>query len=134
MYARAWRVPSDSEKKVNYRLQMNNVHKKSQKNIDCLMEDWHCSAWGTYANNKTLMLIYEKSFSSKYAWLKWASAFPYQLSECAERTNRLKILSTGEDEVKQEKKVRKCSHCSCEGHNKASCEERKKDKRKRDQV
>jgi|19_taG_2_1085344.scaffolds.fasta_scaffold14001_2 hypothetical protein len=134
MHARAWQLPSDSEKKVNYRLQMNNVHKKSQKNIDHLMEDWHCFAWGTYANSKTLMFVYDKSFPSKYAWLKWASAFPYQLSECAERTNRLKILSTGKDEVKQEKKARKCSYCSCEGHNKASCGDRKKDKRKRNQV
>ena len=115
MYARAWQVPSDSENEVRYRLQMNNVSKKSQKNINRLMEDWHCFGWGTYANSKTLLFIYDKSFSSKYEWLKWASSFPYQLSEHAERTNRLKILSTGKDEVKQEKKVRKCSYCSCEG-------------------
>jgi hypothetical protein len=95
MRATIWKVPSNREDAVKYRLQVDGIFgKREENNIVKVLKDWSDAGYGFSKVNKKTTLIFVKSFKTKELMLEWAKSFPYELVEQTNRGNYRKIKTS----------------------------------------
>ena len=77
--ASAWIAPSRTKEQITYKLQINNIKHGFKRQVNDAIKGWNPSGSGWNPNNKTEILILERSFKDYYAFKKWSNEFPFEL-------------------------------------------------------
>lgn len=114
-----------------YRMQINGVTNKNEKQVSAAMKDWIDSGYGYNAKTGISTLFFSRDFGTTENWLEWAKAFRGFVLEELDRHGKIKKYvkiglrpgqhSTSSEAPKTKKGVRKCSKCGEVGHNARTC-------------
>ena len=89
----AWRVKTESQNDILYRLQVHGTNSKRIINkVLKVTKHWDQVAEGMNYKKKEFILIFSRKFSNESSWKKWVKSFPFQLSELS-RTGKLKTIN-----------------------------------------
>jgi len=93
--AAAW-CEYNNEEECRYRLQINNIAKRSVRKVAKSCADWSDSGYGWHPKTGYRTLIYSKNFKTREEWLEWAEQFPYKLVELNSK-GKPKTIKLGDD-------------------------------------
>lgn len=80
MISSAWKY-DESQDGISYNLQVSEVPWKFKKALSEAMQDWKVVSYGWHIKSGNQIFIYQKRFKNEEEWVKWATAFPLEVTE-----------------------------------------------------